>query len=158
MGTSRVDFQWLAKTRLQEAKALLEKGLFDGAYYLAGYTVECAFKACIAKKIRRSELPDKNFINDVYTHNLDKLLAIAELQVEYQEAMRDKQFAENWKLVRDWSEAARYETLGRRYVVSWVPPYRPVRRSTRAEQRAREMYSAIADKNHGVLTWLKKFW
>lgn len=128
MGTSRSDFQWLAKTRIQEAKALLDKTLFDGAYYLAGYAVECAFKARIVKKIRRSELPDKNFINDIYTHKLDKLLGLAELQVEYEEAMRHKQFAENSKTVKDWSEAARYETLGRLYIVSWVPPYRPVRR------------------------------
>jgi hypothetical protein len=31
MGTSRSDFHWLANTRIQEAKVLLDKGLFDGA-------------------------------------------------------------------------------------------------------------------------------
>jgi HEPN domain-containing protein len=154
----RSDFQWLAKTRLQEAKALLDKGLFDGAYYLAGYAVECAFKACIAKKIRRSELPDKNFIKDVYTHELEKLLGIAELQVEWKKAMLDKQFAQNWKFVKDWRETARYETIGRRYIMSLVPGGGPARQTPRAEQRAREMYNAITDKNHGVLTWLKRFW
>lgn len=74
MGSSRSDFQWLAKTRIREAKALLDQGLFDGAYYLAGYAVECALKACIVKKIKRSELPDKKFIQDVYTHKLGRLL------------------------------------------------------------------------------------
>ena len=54
MSISRSDFQWLAKTRIREAKALLDNGLFDGAYYLAGYAVECALKACIVKKIRKS--------------------------------------------------------------------------------------------------------
>jgi len=38
---------------------LLRLGLFDGAYYLAGYAVECALKACIAKGTQRFEFPDK---------------------------------------------------------------------------------------------------
>ena len=45
----RRDLQALSKARLIEAKALLKLGLTDGACYLAGYTVECAIKACIAK-------------------------------------------------------------------------------------------------------------
>jgi hypothetical protein len=38
----RKGLQELSKVRLKEATALLELGLFDGAYYLAGYAVECA--------------------------------------------------------------------------------------------------------------------
>ena len=49
----RKDLQELSKVRLREATALLNLGLFDGAYYLAGYSVECALKACIAKGTRR---------------------------------------------------------------------------------------------------------
>lgn len=45
----RQDLQELSRVRLKEATALLKLGLFDGAYYLAGYAVECALKACIAK-------------------------------------------------------------------------------------------------------------
>jgi len=37
----------------------MQAGFFDGAYYLAGYAVECAIKACIAKGTRRYEFPDK---------------------------------------------------------------------------------------------------
>jgi hypothetical protein len=40
--------QALSKARLIEAKALLKLGLNDGAYYLAGYAVECAINTCIA--------------------------------------------------------------------------------------------------------------
>lgn len=55
----RRDLQALSKARLIEAKALLRLGLNDGAYYLAGYAVECAIKACIAKGSLRHEFPDK---------------------------------------------------------------------------------------------------
>lgn len=37
---NRRDFQELSGVRLKEARALHAKGLWDGAYYLAGYAVE----------------------------------------------------------------------------------------------------------------------
>ena len=46
---NRNDFQQLADVRINEAEALLVQGKYDGAYYLAGYAVECGLKACIAK-------------------------------------------------------------------------------------------------------------
>ena len=50
----RQDFQRLASLRRREAKNLLNSGLYDGAYYLSGYAVECGLKACLvdAKSIR----------------------------------------------------------------------------------------------------------
>ena len=48
----RRELQDLSKVRLKEATALLQLGLFDGAFYLAGYAVECGLKACIAKGTR----------------------------------------------------------------------------------------------------------
>ena len=55
----RKDLQTLSRVRLKEATSLLNLGFYDGAYYLAGYAVECALKACIAKGTRRYEFPDK---------------------------------------------------------------------------------------------------
>jgi HEPN domain-containing protein len=46
---NRNGLQDLSKVRLKEATALLNLRMYDGAYYLAGYAVECALKACIAK-------------------------------------------------------------------------------------------------------------
>lgn len=159
MGNSRSDFQWLAKTRIQEARALLDAGLFDGAYYLAGYAVECALKACIVKAIRRSELPDKRITNGIYTHNLETLLGLAGLQLKYTErANVEKQFKKKWNLVKGWSEEARYETLGRRTLAGLGVHLTSAGPTPRAEQRARELYSAITDRHHGVLSWLKRFW
>jgi len=42
---NRVDLQQLAELRLKESKALFAAGFPEGAYYLAGYAVECALKA-----------------------------------------------------------------------------------------------------------------
>ena len=48
---NRSELQQLAEIRLRDAKALLVTGENDaGAYYMAGYAVECALKAVIAKK------------------------------------------------------------------------------------------------------------
>lgn len=135
----RADFQRLARLRLREARALLKLGLYDGAYYLAGYSVECAFKACIAKKTQRFEFPDKDIVRNSYTHNLTDLLAIAGLQAEHnKEIETDDRFALNWALVKGWSETSRYETG-----IGW---------------KAQTLYEAISDRTHGVLKWLKEYW
>jgi HEPN domain-containing protein len=44
----RNDLMRLSRLRIREARVLLEAGEFPGAYYLAGYAVECALKACVA--------------------------------------------------------------------------------------------------------------
>ena len=47
----------------------------SGAYYLAGYAVECAIKACIAKKTRKSEWPPKpEDVRKMYSHDLNENL------------------------------------------------------------------------------------
>ena len=56
---NRIDFQEIAELRLRESKALLAAGFPDGAYYLAGYAVECALKACIAKRSQEHDFPEK---------------------------------------------------------------------------------------------------
>jgi len=51
---NRGDFQQLAEEHLRHAKALLDAGLYSGAYYMCGYAVECALKACISRKTNQS--------------------------------------------------------------------------------------------------------
>jgi hypothetical protein len=46
---NRAELQRLAKERISDAKVLLAARHWSAAYYLAGYAVECALKACIAK-------------------------------------------------------------------------------------------------------------
>jgi hypothetical protein len=48
---NRSDFQKLAMDRIADAKALLAAKRWAGAYYLAGYAVECALKACVLVRL-----------------------------------------------------------------------------------------------------------
>src|SRR3990172_12720968 len=98
---NRTDFQALAAKRATEAQVLLEAGCFDGAYSLAGYAVECALKSCIARQTREHDFPDKSLVNQMYTHNLDKLVGVAALQRDLEEASRgDPALAQRWALVK----------------------------------------------------------
>jgi HEPN domain-containing protein len=62
---NRAEFQRLAETRIADARALFEAGRNDAAFYLAGYAVECALKACIAKKTREHDFPAKSLLKNV---------------------------------------------------------------------------------------------
>lgn len=138
---NRSDLQKLAKLRVKEAKVLLDNKRYEGAYYLLGYAVECAFKSCIAKQIKRYEFPDKKLVNDMWTHDLNKLLILSGLRQEHRkESSQNENFALNWIIVKDWSEQVRYD-------LKTVTP-----------QKAKEFYSAVTDKQHGVLSWLQKLW
>jgi HEPN domain-containing protein len=135
----RKDLQSLSRVRLSEARSLLKAGLPDGAYYLAGYAVECGLKACIAKETQRYEFPEKNRVNASHTHDLKELVRIAELQSELREAgNNDPLFLKYWDIVQLWSEKGRYVT--------------------HSQERAQELIEAIGDRNHGVIKWLKHYW
>ncbi|MDX2152080.1 MAG: hypothetical protein SFV54_15185 [Bryobacteraceae bacterium] len=106
----RRDLQTLARLWAREASALLKAGYADGAYYLAGYAVECALKACIAKGTRRGEFPDRHRANESHTHDFLVLAKVAGLLESLQERLgRDAAFRRNWELVRSWSERSRYQ-------------------------------------------------
>ncbi len=105
--TTKADFQLLAEKRLREARALLAAGEPDGAYYLGGYAVECALKACIIRKLNTSdEWPDRNFSELCYRHELAALLKVATLDGPM--ALEVGVLAK-WGQVKDWRETSRYE-------------------------------------------------
>jgi HEPN domain-containing protein len=136
---NRIDFQEISGTRLREAQALLDAGFPDGAYYLAGYAVECALKACIAKRTREHDFPEKKLANDSYTHDLGKLIQLALLEDELDMAIENEpKMDRNWTLVQRWSETSRYE------------------QKTLADCRA--LIGAIEDQPGGLLPWLRKRW
>ena len=110
-----------------------------GAYYLMGYAVECALKACIAKQIRRHDFPDKQLANEAYVHDLQRLLKLAGLETDFRSATRSSSTLEaNWAVVKDWSEQSRYDLKIR-------------------ESDARGMHSACTGRN-GILTWIRARW
>jgi HEPN domain-containing protein len=55
---TRRDLQNISRLRIQEAKLLLINSSYSGAYYLAGYSVECGLKACIERQMRQSNIPE----------------------------------------------------------------------------------------------------
>ena len=67
----------LSKVRLDDAMALFQHGQYSGAYYLSGYAVELAIKACIAKTFQANTIPDKDFVRLSYSHNLKELIGLA---------------------------------------------------------------------------------
>ena len=135
----RSDFQQLAEIRAKEAQSLFDQEQYDGAYYLAGYAVECALKACIAKRMRQYEFPDKNLANKVFTHNLASLVQLASLEIELGTATQSNpDLGKNWNTAKDWSEEARYD----RYV----------------RQKAKDLVIAVLDSESGILPWLRERW
>ncbi len=136
---NRRDLQELSNIRLKEASALLELGLFDGAYYLAGYALECAIKACIAKGTQRHDFPDKKRVDSSHSHNLRDLIRVAGLDdARLEQASEDAEFSKNWDVVEQWSEQSRYRR------------HRP--------ESAQELLAAISDRRHGVISWIKLHW
>ena len=90
---TRKDFQKLAGIRLKEAETLLAHGHFEGCYYLSGYVVEFALKACIEKKTKRYDFPDVVLVKRVFTHDLTELLRLADLNYALAEELaRDPEF------------------------------------------------------------------
>jgi hypothetical protein len=136
---NRDEFRRIAILRLKEARALLLGGHFSGAYYLTGYVVECGLKACIAKRTKRHEFPDKKLVEDSYTHDLVKLVKTAGLEpVLAADAAADSDFRDNWTTARAWKEDSRYKTYER--------------------QEASNIYLAVAGRKHGVLRWIRQHW
>jgi HEPN domain-containing protein len=103
-------FQSVTKLWIQEARILLGAGQYAGAYYLIGYAVECALKACVAKQVKRFDFPDKKIANEAFTHDLEKLIRVAGLAPEFDRDRKANAALDlNWAVVKDWTEPVRYE-------------------------------------------------
>ena len=136
---NRNDLIELAKIRLKEARTLLKSGNYDGAYYLCGYVVECGLKACIAKQTKKYDFPDKDTVKRSYDHDLTKLLGIAGLETSKKDdRKRNSKLALNWTIAKDWQSVSRYEK--------------------HTKKEAQDLYSAIANRQDGVLRWLRQYW
>jgi hypothetical protein len=135
--TKKSDFQILADKRMREARVLLGVNEPDGAYYLAGYAVECALKSCIIKKLNVSdEWPERNFSDLCYRHELIVLLRLAELET----AMNaEPGVLGNWGQVKEWRETSRYE-------------------HGKTATEVMSFLDAIDGPVDGVLTWIKSHW
>ncbi|NQS96990.1 MAG: HEPN domain-containing protein [candidate division Zixibacteria bacterium] len=136
---TRDDLIEMALLRLKDARVLLSEGNYSGAYYLAGYVIECGLKACIAKKTIQYEFPNLQTVRKSHTHNLETLVIVSGLKSKLLDRIKmNPVFGNNWAIVIDWTEESRYEQF--------------------THKNAIDIISAIIDKEHGVLEWLKLFW
>ncbi len=137
---NKTDLEKLTQIRLAEAKILLSSGHYHGAYYLTGYVIECALKACVAKQVQQYDFPNKQLANASHSHRLSELLNVAGLKPDLlQKEQEDIDFSFNWTIIKDWSETSRYE-------------------SHIEQAQAVDMFNAVADEKSGVLAWLKTYW
>lgn len=136
---NRADFQQLSELRIREARYLMDAGFPDGAYYLAGYAVECALKASIAKRTQQFDFPDKDLAQKVYTHKLIELMRWSELFSPLQSAAQSNPLLQDWwTTVQEWSEESRYK----RWSII----------------EAERLLDAIEHQSGGILPWIRLHW
>jgi HEPN domain-containing protein len=137
---NRNDFQQLAEDHLRHAKALLDAEFYSGAYYICGYAVECALKACICSRTNQFDFyahPDIG--RKAWSHKFANLMDVSGLEEEFEAArLGDSALGVHWNNVENWSEHSRYER--------------------RSQKDAEDLYSAVSDPVHGVLACIKRFW
>lgn len=138
---NRSTLQQLSMERLEDAKTLLAAQRWSGAYYIVGYSLECALKSCVLFYIEQTGIifQDKKYGERCWTHDLETLVHQAGLKEARDEAIRnDAILRHNWKTVKDWSEASRYQIV--------------------THLKAEELFDAVNDNTNGVLQWVKNFW
>lgn len=147
----RIEFQELAILRLKEANTLLIQNYPDGAFYLAGYTIECALKAAICRtlsiddffepgnsKAHGAKVKD-DIVQKFKTHDYGTLLVLSGLYYKLEAARQsDQLLADSWSTIRSqaWSEQHRYEVVSSKtitdvasfinsvkYLLGWIKQY-----------------------------------
>lgn len=138
-GLKRTDLQKMAIAKLEDAAVLYQNGRFSSAYYLAGYAVEFALKACISRQMAKEVIPEKAFVQKIFTHELSELVKLAGLETNRRElAKQSKEFDVYWAITKDWSEQSRYEIM--------------------QQADAQYLLEAIKAPNYGVMQWIMKHW
>jgi hypothetical protein len=140
---NRAELQQLAEDRILDAQALLAAARWSGAYYLAGYAVECGLKSCVLAYIIRTgaifQEGNKRYSERCYTHNLEELVKLAELEVARGlDVSANPLLGNSWLTVSYWTETSRYQT--------------------KTQTEAEHLFGAITDPTNGVLPWIRKHW
>ena len=138
-GLSRQLLQKLSLGKIEDAALLFEAERWSSAYYLAGYAVEFALKACIARRFAAEAIPDKKFVLAVHSHSLKELVGLAGLKAELlTHEGKDSHFAANWGITAQWLPDTRYEQTDK--------------------ASAQYLIEAIRQPDHGVLKWIQIYW
>ena len=138
---NRAELQKLSNERIEDARALLAAQQWSGAYYLAGYALECALKSCVLAYIERTGIifEDKKYAEKCWTHDIEELLRQAGLKPARDAAAgTNLDLNDNWVLAKDWSETSRYRLS--------------------SQFQAEALFLALTDPINGVLQWVKTYW
>lgn len=100
----------LASKRFTEAKLLNKKRLYSGAYYLGGYVIELALKACYCRNVKKGSFPpERGIYNKLYSHDLNNLLDVSGIKSNFNtEALTNNSLQTAWNIAKEWSEDTRY--------------------------------------------------
>ncbi len=140
---SRAEFRQLAEDRILDAAALLAPVAqrWSAHYYLAGYSVECGLKSCVLAYVERTGVifKDKKFLENCWTHDLEKLVKFAGLATEFGQARAANPVLDGyWGVVKDWTEESRYQQ--------------------KTQVQAEALYAAITNNPDGVMPWIRVRW
>ena len=150
--TDPEEIRKLAKQRLKEAQILFEQGMCDGAFYLAGYSVELTLKAKICERLGIPNLYDEkdavtNSIKGISeirkllkTHNLFILLIFSGLKLKFDldKATNIELAKANSLLFNAWDENVRYKPCG--YIL---------------DQDVEKLINLLLSDN-GIISWIEQ--
>jgi len=107
---------------------------------MTGLAVECALKACLASAVKEHDFPDREFVNAMYVHNLEKLFKLnGALWVRLQSDVKaDAKLNVNWSTVKDWDDSKRYNIV--------------------EELEATALHEATTASGSGVMEWIRGKW
>ncbi len=152
---SEQEIKNLAYLRLSEAEILCANAKYDGAFYLAGYSVELMLKAKICEHFRIDNLFNKQAcmiqgISDlrkvVETHDINLLLVFSGLEEKFREAkVRNVKLRKSYRFFTastgdktDWNEQVRYLPI-----------------NSKTENEVKEFISLLCDEE-GLLKWIER--
>ncbi len=136
--------QNLCMERLEDVEALLEARRWSGAYYLCGYVIECALKACLLRHLGESGsiFDDPTYLKkltECWRHDLTKLEKLAGLEAEFGSARSLNESLSNyWLVTKDWKATSRYQEM--------------------TEIQARALHEAVSHHPDGVFLWIQSGW
>ena len=137
----RATLRSLADDRIEDARILIENDRWSAAYYLVGYAVETALKACILKFVADTGVifTDKKFAQKCWTHRIEDLVRQANLEPRRgQDISANPTLDANWGVVKQWTETNRYEE--------------------KSAVEAKSLYDAVTDHTDGVMQWIRQHW
>jgi hypothetical protein len=152
---SAQEIKELAYLRLSEAEILCEAKKYDGAFYLAGYSVELMLKAKVCEHFRIDNLFNKQActiqgISDlrkvVETHDINLLLIFSGLEEKFRKAKaRNPKQRNTYRFFTastgdktDWNEQIRYLPI-----------------NSKSESDVKEFISLLRDEE-GLLKWIER--